>query len=209
MKVFNFLKTILVSSVLASSTTLLANDSLINSIGINLANSNTDYEQKNVNGSITLGTNPKKSFNSVEIFTTLNPISSFCKEYNIKPFASYTYSKNSTLKHQYFLIGLNKYFTIEDYKKVEFYTGLLGGYGQMNWRYDPLNNSNNKNEDANSFLGGIQAGVDYSISDAISLGFNTKYLIHEYETKLKTTNAKATMEQDSTFAIGFSLQYSF
>ena len=202
------IKVTALSLLLASSSTLLATDSFVNSIGINLGKSYTNSQQKNNQGNITLGNTPKESNNSIELFAILNPLTDICKEYNMKPYISYTYSKNTDLKHQYLLVGVNKYYNPSN-SKVELYTGALLGYGQIDWKYDPLNDSQNKNIDANSFIGGVQAGLSYPVNENLSLNLNTKYLVHNYETKLKTTNANATIKQDNTSSFSFGLIYKF
>lgn len=194
-------------SLLASST-LLASESIVNSVGLNLGKSYTSTDQKDKSGSIILGDNPDQSFNSLELYLTLNPILDMCKVYNMKPYISLTHSRNSDLKHQYLLVGVNKYYTPST-MPLELYAGVLGGYGQMDWRYDPLNNSSSKNVDANSFIGGLQLGANYPINEKLSLGLNSKYLLHNYETNLKTTNATATIEHDSTASVSLGLEYRF
>ena len=197
----------ILSLSLLTSTLLFSSNISIDSIGVNLGNSNSDYKQVNHQGSIILGNTPDKSFNSIELYTTLNPLSDICKEYNMKPYVSYTYSSNDDLKHQYLLLGLNKYYNHNNY---ELYAGLLGGYGQMNWKYDPLNNSKSKKIDANSFIAGLQLGVNYSVNDKVSLGLNTKYLVHNYETNLNpTAGVSATIEHKSTSTIMLGLSYKF
>jgi len=203
------LKTTLLSTLIASSNLLAnGNESWLYAIGTNVGVSNTSYDQINKSGSITLIDKPKKSFNSLELYTILNPLTDLCKEYNMKPYISYTHSQNSDLKHQYLLVGLNKYYKPST-TDIELYARVLGGYGQIDWKYDPLNDSNKKNVDANSFIGGIQVGVNYPLNEKISLNLNSKYLLHNYETKLKTTNATAIIEHDSTASIGVGLEYSF
>ena len=201
------IKTLTISTMLASSS-LLAGDSIIDSVGLNLGKSYIDFSQSNNNGAILLGNEPDSNFNAVELYTTLNPISNLCKEYGMKPYISYTYAKNSELKHQYLLAGVNKYYSLKD-TKLEHYVGVLGGYGQMDWEYDPLNNSNSVNSDANSFVGGLQIGTNYPVTKNYALTINAKYLRHNYDTNLKTTNADAVVEHDSTASLTLGVEYSF
>jgi hypothetical protein len=200
--------TLTLSTLIASSSSLLASQSIINSVGLNLGKSHTSADQKDKSGTILLANNPEQSFNSLELYLTLNPILDMCKEYDMRPYISLTHSRNSELKHQYLLVGINKYYT-QSTLPLELYTGVVGGYGQIDWRYDPLNNSTRKNVDANSFIAGIQIGANYPINEKLSLGINGKYLLHNYETNLKTTNATATIEQDATATISLGLEYSF
>jgi hypothetical protein len=192
---------------LLSSSTLLANP--IDSIGLNIGTQKSDYKQTNNQGVILLGNTPDESFNSYEIYTTLNPILDTCKTYNMKPYIGYTYSSNSELKHQYLLAGINKYYTPSNYK-VELYAGVLVGYGQMDWKYDPLNSSSSKNVDANSFIAGIQLGANYPINEKYSIGLNTKYLMHNYETDLNpSAGVSSTIEHKDTISLSLGVKYLF
>ncbi len=189
---------------------LFANEQIFNSVGINVGKSYTNNSQDYVSGEIILGNNPEQNFDTVEIFATLNPLTKICKEYNMKPYLSYTYSKNNDLKHQYFLFGVNKYYTPAK-TKVDLYAGVLGGYGQIDWDYDPLNSSISKNVDANSFIGGVQVGATYPLNKEISLNLNTKYLLHKYQTNLEdiSTNAVSVIEHNYTSTISLGFIYSF
>ena len=82
---------IVLISLLASSS-ILANEISLETFGLNIGSSTMDYSQKNHQGSIVLGNEPDKTLTSYELFATLNPISDMCKEYNMKPYVSYTYS---------------------------------------------------------------------------------------------------------------------
>ena len=203
------LKSTLALTLLATSS-LLASNTIVDSLGLNLGKSNTNYDQKNTSGTISSNNNPDKTFNSIELYTTLKPILSICKEYNMKSYVSYTFNKNSELKHQYLLVGVNKYFTPTISTAFSLYAGLLAGYGQIDWSYDPLKTSTRKNVDANSFIGGIQVGSIYSLRENLSLNLNAKYLFHNYETNLKTTTpSSATIEHDSTASVAIGLGYRF
>lgn len=194
---------------LLSSSTLLANP--IDSIGFNIGKANSDYKQTNNQGVILLGNTPDESFNSYEIYTTLNPILDTCKTYNMKPYIGYTYSSNSELKHQYLLAGINKYYnhTVAN-KELSLYAGVLVGYGQIDWKYDPLNNSSSKNVDANSLIAGIQLGANYPINEKYSVGLNTKYLVHNYETDLNpSSGVSSTIEHKDTISFSLGISYKF
>ena len=196
-------------SILASSTLLASDSSIVNSIGLNIGVSHSSYNQKNQIGDITLGNEPDKSFNSYELYTTLKPLSDICTKYNIKPYISYTYSSNIDIKHQYLLIGINQYHNANN-SELNLYIGSLLGYGQIDYRYDPLNSSKSTNTDANSFIGGIQAGVTYPIAQKLSLNIGGKYLIHDYKTQLKPSDTvHTTIEHDSTSSVAIGLEYFF
>ena len=186
--------TLLTSSLLFSSS--------LESIGLNIGSLNSDYKQKNHTGSITLGNTPDEKLNAFEIFTNYKD-----KIYGMKPYLSYTYSSNTQLKHQFVLTGLNKYYS---HDKLDLYAGVLVGYGELKWRYNPLNNSKDNNVDANSLIGGVQLGATYPFNGNISMGVNTKYLLHDYETKLAPNNsASSTLEHKDTTSFSLSIQYRF
>ena len=90
----NINKLALVSLLCTSSA--LASDTFINSLGINLGVSSSPYSKKDNLGSIA-SNNPDESFNHIELFTVLNPLSNICKENNMKPYISYTYSNNDDI----------------------------------------------------------------------------------------------------------------
>lgn len=196
------MKKILVSSILTSSL-LLASDFSIDSIGLNLGKSNSDYTQTNHSGAIILGNTPKESFNSYELFATLKS-----EIYGMKPYISYTHSFNAEMKQKYVLVGLNKYYKLKSFTP---YAGVVLGYGQLDWRYDPLNTSKNINNDANSLIGGLQAGMNYSLTSKLSLGLSGKYLFHNYETKLdpSTDPTNSTIEHKKTSVLALNIRYSF
>ena len=197
-------KLILTTSLFGSM--LLGSDISVNSVGINLGKSHSSYDQENLSGNIILGKTPDESFDSIEVYMTVNNL---FERNDIKPYLSYNYSKNDDLKHQYVLLGLNKYYNPKDTKSV-LYAGVLGGYGELRWKYDPLNSSKNTNVDAASFMAGIQLGMNYPLSSNVSLGLNGKYLFHDYETKLNpSTGVFSKINHEDTSVISLGLEYKF
>jgi len=188
-----------------SISQLMASDISFDTLGVNLGKSHISYDQEDNSGAIILGTEPDKSFNSIELFTTLKGV---CTNDSRKPYISYTYSKNDDLKHQYLLVGLNQYY-IPASTKLNLYAGVLVGYGQLTWKYDPLNSSQNEEKNAHSFLGGVQAGISYPLTQRFSVGLNSKYLLSDYKTDLKTNNADATIKHRRVSHMGVSLEYTF
>ena len=184
-------------------------DISFNSIGLNIGKAYSSSDKKDKAGSITLGNTPDESFNSFELYTTLDPITELCKKNDIKPYLSFTYSDNDELKHSYLLFGINKYYTPVN-SKFKLYAGALLGYGQMDWEYDPLNTSKVKNMDADSLIAGIQGGISYPLSSKISLSLNTKYLLHDYKTDLDpSTGVSSDIEHKGTALISLGVSYSF
>ena len=65
-------------------------------------------------------------------------------------------------------------------------------------------------EKASSLVGGVQLGLNYPLTNSLKLNVNSKYLRHNYETKLEPTNtASASLEHKSTASLGLGLVYSF
>jgi len=191
-------------TTLMGSTLLVAQDISIDKLGVNLGLSNLDYTQKDHQGSIVLGNQPDTSFSSIEVYTTLNGV--FEKE-DIKPYISYTYSSNSELQNQYLLVGLNKYYK---QNKYDLYAGILGGYGQLKWQYNPLNSTTDNKYDANSYLVGLQGGLEYPLNDTLAIGFNAKYLYNQYKTHLyPTSTTYSTIEHEPSITLSLGISYRF
>jgi hypothetical protein len=194
----NITKSLITLSLITSS--LVA--SSLDSIGINVGVANSNSHQTNHNGIITLGNEPDESFNSYEIYGTLK------KELlHMKPYLSYTYSSNDELKHQYLLVGLTKYYKLT---KASLYAGLLGGYGELRWKYNPLNNSKSNDYTSTSLLAGIQVGIEYPITNSLAFNLNTKALYHNYDAQLNPNNtATAELSHNTTKSIAVGMKYSF
>jgi hypothetical protein len=194
----NITKSLITLSLITSS--LVA--SSLDSIGINVGVANSNSHQTNHNGIITLGNEPDESFNSYEIYGTLK------KELlNMKPTLSYTYSSNDELKHQYLLVGLTKYYKLT---KASLYAGLLGGYGELQYKYNPLNNSKSNDYTSTSLLAGIQVGIEYPITNSLDFNLNTKALYHNYDAQLNPNNtATAELSHNTTKSIAVGMKYSF
>ena len=184
---------------------ILASVSFADSIGINLGTAYTDYSQEQKSGQIVLSNKPDKKFQSYELFYISNKDILNIKD--LKPYLSYTYSKNDELKHQYLLVGLNKYYAFKD---IVLYGGLLAGYGELKWKYNPLNNSLDNDYSANSFMAGIQTGIDYPIYKNWIIGLNLKYLAHSYKTTLQPDNTSLShIKHKDSFIPTLSFRFSF
>ena len=176
------------------TTTLMGSE-----LGINLGSSHTGYTQSDTEGSITLGDEPETLFETFELYWTL-PDTNYD---DIKHILSLNYGYNDEFKHQYLLTGINKYHN-------NFYIGLLIGYGELTWKYDPINNAKDKNYDANSVLGGLQMGYDIPLSNHLALGINSKFLFSDYETTLQPTQGVASqITHNYTATVGVGMKYSF
>lgn len=196
------MKKIITLTLLASSLMWAAE---ISEIGVNIGMSHIPYTQTNSNGSITLGNEPEQNFTSYELFTTLKGV--FPQD-DVKPYISYNYAENSELKHQYILVGLNKYFAPTE--SLSLYAGMLAGFGELSWSYNPLNNSKENTYEATSVMVGVQAGVNYPLTSNILLNLNLKTLVHNYETNLDPNNtARAELKHNYTTTAMIGLAYKF
>jgi len=198
----NILKKITLS--VATSTLLFSADLAVDTVGINLGKAYTDHSVEHNMGSVLIPHHPYKNYTAIELFTTLEAIN---EDEDIKPYISYTYSKNDDMKHQYLLAGVNKYYKHET---LDLYAGVVGGYGYLHWDYNPVNNTTDNKHSVNSFILGLQAGFEYPVVEKLALNFNTKYLLHDYDTHLEpTTTESSTVTHDKTLFIGLGLSYKF
>jgi len=198
----NINKIILLSTL--TSSIVFSSEISIDSVGFNLGVSNTPYSQENPKGSITLGNTPDKQLNSYEVYTNLKSVYT---NKTLKPYMSYTYSYNKDIKNQYILIGLSKYYT---HKELKLYAGLLTGYGELKYKYNPLNSSKDNDYKANSLILGVQTGVNLPLSPSIALNVNAKYLYHDYKTSLEPNDTtKASITYKYTSSLGVGLLYKF
>lgn len=186
------------------STFLFGADVAIDTMGINLGKGYTDHDITNRTGTIQIPHHPYKNYTGLEMYSTLSGV---FEEKDIKPYLSLTYLQNSDIKHKYILGGVNKYFKAD---MLDYYVGVVGGYGQIDWQYNPITNTRDNKYDAKSFIGGVQGGAAYPLSQKLSLQINTKYLLHNYETKLEPSNdAQSTLTHDKTLFVGIGLSWKF
>ena len=151
-----------------------------------------------------MGNTPDKQYSSYELYTILKSVYT---NKTIKPYISYTYSKNEDIKNQYILVGLSKYYK---HKDINLYATLLTGYGELKYRYNPLNSSKDNSNDANSFIVGIQTGVNLPISSSVSINIKSKYLYNDYETKIEPSDTiKSSLTHSYTTNLSVGLVYGF
>jgi hypothetical protein len=101
------------------------------------------------------------------------------------------------------LAGVNKYYN-------NIYAGVLGGYGILTYKYNPINNSKDNDTSTTSLTAGVQAGYNYSLNKKLSIGINGKVLFHNYTTDLTPNNtAKSELSHDYTTNIGIGLIYKY
>ncbi|MEA3354287.1 MAG: hypothetical protein U9Q33_10780 [Campylobacterota bacterium] len=194
----------IISTFLFASDNNSSNSIVVDSIGLNLGKLYSDHSQKNHNGIITVTHHPYKNHTGAEIYLTLNGV---FDEDDLKPYFSISHSNNDDMTHDCILAGVNKYYKHDHF---DIYAGVLGGYGQLDWGYDPINGTKDNNYDANSFIIGLQGGVEYPIDDTLSLGVNAKYLLHDYETQLEPSNSfNATVTHDKTIFLGLGINMKF
>ena len=194
-------KIVLITSL---ASVLFASDISINTLGFNLGISHSDYSQKDNQGSITLGNKPDKIYKAGEVYTTLNGL---LKNSTMKPYVSLTYSTNTELKHQYLLAGVNKYYKINN---LDIYAGILAGYGELTWKYDPLNSSKNKDYTSTSPMIGIQGGILFPYRKNIQIGINAKYMLSNYKTNLEPTSSiSSEIIHNRVSFIGIGFNFSF
>jgi hypothetical protein len=155
-------------------TTASSESFSVHEIGFNGGISTIKHDQTNVTGDLEQ-INPDKTFATYEIFTTFDGI---CDDKANRPYLSYSYATNDDFKHQYILAGLNHYYAGE---MATFYAGLLVGYGELTWKYNPIG-AQDTDFSTTGFIGGVQVGAEVPLSASIALNFNLKALAQDYTT---------------------------
>ena len=188
------------------SSTLLSYEIKMESIGFAGGNAKTPLVQHNKDNKEIVIDKLDDNFKTMELYTVLKPI----EEIGMNPYLSYTYSYNEQFINYYVMAGLNKYYKISSSSKL--YLGVLGGYGQMKWEFDPINGSDN-DVSTQSYILGVQGGVSIPLenlpSDKLSLDINVKYLSHEYITNLKTSATTSQIEHYETMLAQVGISYRF
>ena len=174
----------------------------IENLGFNLGTSHMGYSQSDSSGSIILGDEPDERFSSFELFST----SSIFEDKSLKAQVSYIYSDNDEFVNHTLLVGYNQYQNLKD---IDTYVGLLAGYGQLRWGYDPLSGSKGSNKDTDSPIVGLQLGFKVPVDKYFDFNVNTRYLIHQYETYLNsgTARSKLTHNYTASFSLGFIYKF--
>lgn len=197
MKIINKL---ILSSLLA--TTLLPAVE-IDSVGVNLGISNIQTEQTDKIGSITLNFSPKENYTHGELYMLID---GFIEDKTLKASLNYINSTNSELKNNILMVGINKYYTYQEYN---LYTGILLGAGHLEWKTNPIDNTTNTNLTTRSIVGALQVGAEYKLQKNIALGLNTKYYRSNYTTKLDVGSNESEITHKSSYSLSFGVRYSY
>ncbi len=139
---------------------------------------------------------------------------------------SYDLSIGLHLKESFILSGgylrvdtkdvlFDNYYTSLSYKFTPFnnftpYIGVSGGYSQLTWNRNPLDNSTtNASNKSDSFFGGTQIGAIYDGYETLSLYINYQCLFLNHATSVKTATASSELEHSTLQNIQFGVRYSF
>ena len=190
--------------LLLSTSILSANSLHIESLGVNVGTASIKATQHNTSGTIILPKQPEKSFLSAEVYALVDGI---FDDKNKKLTLNYIYSTNSDIAEHNILIGINQYYT---YKKYDFYVGGLAGISRLKWKYNPLNNAKDTDYYSTSFTAGLQAGMEYPLTNKLLIGLNTKYLYSRHKANLNpSTGVSANLTHYNFFDFGVGLRYKF
>lgn len=181
------------------STSLYSSDILENTfIDISIGLSHSPYSKKDITGNIAIDSLDENGylydlaigyrFNN-NIFTTLN----------------YQYTKLNEIDFDEYYVTLNYQF---DYK-FNPYIGALVGKSFLHWNKDPLNSSQNIDWASGSFMYGVQAGLQYGISDKISFIPKLMYIRTDHGTNLILAPAQSFIEYDDQVKLLFGLRYIY
>lgn len=176
----------------------------IDSVGFNFGVGNISYEQKDTKGEVKLAKELDESYTQIEIYTLLKGA---FDDTTIKPTINYVYSKNDDFTNNMLLIGVNKFFPLEEFN---FYAGILAGYGILDWRYNPVTNAKDIDTKTSSFVGAVQAGVEYEVDTDIFVTLNSKYSLSNYKSYVEPSNrASSTITHENGGSISVGLRYRF
>jgi len=193
-----------ITASLLVASSLLNADIGLDSIGFNLGSATFTTEQTNKLDSITLANEPETQYLHGEIYALIGGV---FEDQSYKPSINYILSDNKEFTNHLFMVGINKYFSLEDYN---LYAGLLVGNGMLNWKSNPIDGTKDNDTNVQSPVGAIQVGAEYQVSDKFSLGVNSKYYLHDYLTSLEpTSSATAKINHTSFYSIVIGLRYSF
>lgn len=185
---------IFIVSNLIASTTLLSQDKDIEfeSIGINTGYSKLYYTSENMDVD-----KPKTNLYNIELYTVVHNI---FDNNTLKATFNYIYTQNDDIKTNSFLGGLNRY---DNFDNFTLYSGLLVGYSQLDW-----NHTTTKEYESKGFIGGIQAGLEFSLTNSWKFNINTKYLLNNHTIDL-SPQYSAKLTHTGSFLLAFGVQYLF
>lgn len=126
---------------------------------------------------------------SKEVFTTLN----------------YQYSKLDEIEFDDYYVTLNYQFL----EKLKPYVGILLGKSYLRWKEDPLLVSKKKDRTSGSFIYGVQAGLEYTLSNNLSFVSKFIYSRTNHGTNLHSNNAKSYIDHDSKSQLLLGLRFVF
>ena len=185
--------TIFLLSNIIMSATLLAQDSSVESIGMNIGYAKMFYTGEKIDID-----KPKTIFYNIELYSVINH---FFENNNFKPTFNYIYSKNDAIDSNSIFVGLNRY---DNFEKFDFYTGILLGYSEFKWNF----NDDEKNYSKKGPTGGLHLGIEFPFSDALEFNINTKYLLYQRKVNLQPQyDVKFT--HTGTLSLSFGLKYIF
>ncbi|MEA3228257.1 MAG: hypothetical protein U9P38_04205, partial [Campylobacterota bacterium] len=185
---------IFIVSNLIASTTLLSQDKDIEfeSIGINTGYSKLYYTSENMDVD-----KPKTNLYNIELYTVVHNI---FDNNTLKATFNYIYTQNDDIKTNSFLGGLNRY---DNFDNFTLYSGLLVGYSQLDW-----NHTTTKEYESKGFIGGIQAGLEFSLTNSWKFNINTKYLLNNHTIDL-SPQYSAKLTHTGSFLLAFGVKYLF
>ncbi len=176
----------------------------VDSVGVNLGYMDITSQQNDKVGSITGVTMPDGQMQQAEFYILIDGV---FDDKSWKPTINYMYAQNSDLTNNMLMIGLNKYFFFDNFN---LYGGVLAGTGQIKWQYNPINSTIDNDYKVTSWVGVVQAGVEYPITQNLALGLNTKYYINDYDTVLiPSAGAESEITQSHAYSLAIGLRFSF
>ena len=186
------------------STMLLYSSVFAYDIGVNLSYNHLQIKQTN-SDNIILGDNtPKSNGLGVEVYYRGDCL--LIDDASIKNYFSLKQTHTSNTDTYALLGGINKEF---QYNTLTLYSGVLLGYGFLEYAYNPLSNSSVHDNRANSTLYGAQLGLKQPIYKNSYLQIEARYIRSDYDANLESSGilSQITQKDQSSLSIGYG--YSF
>ena len=176
----------------------------IDSVGVNIGCMNVTSEQSDKKGTISNVNMPEEQMLQAELYALIGGV---FEDKSWKPTINYMYAQNDDLTNHMLMIGINKYFFMDNFN---LYGGVLAGTGQIEWQYNPINATKDNDHKVASWVGAVQAGVEYPVTKSLALGLNAKYYLHDYNTLLlPSAGAESEITQPNACSVAIGLRYSF
>lgn len=97
------------------------------------------------------------------------------------------------------------------YNKSEFtpFVGIQAGYSTLTWDKSPIVTVVQKSVSSGSFLGGVNAGINYAINDSFSIFALYQLQVMNHKTDIRQSGISSTIDNSIGSNINGGFKYSF